>query len=103
MLDPEPLDFVRGDATGLAIPAHAKALRTGGVTFLTDALRSFGSISPQNRVTRITHLQPFQGGNSGEKVLLSVEYQEPEPGLHSDLFVKFSRDFNGCIPRSSAP
>jgi hypothetical protein len=97
MLDPEPLDFVRGDTTGLAIPAHAKALRCGGETFLTDALRSFGSISPQNRVTRITRLEPFQGGNSGEKVLLSVEYQEREPGLHTDLFVKFSRDFSDAF------
>jgi hypothetical protein len=97
MLDPKPLDFVRGDTTGLAIPAHAKALRTAGEAFLTDALRSFGSISPQNRVTRITRLEPFRGGNSGEKALLTVEYQHPEPGLHTDLFVKFSRDFSDAF------
>ena len=97
MLDPEPLDFVRGDSTGLAIPAHAEALRIAGEAFLTDALRSFGSISPQNRVTRITHLGPFHGGNSGEKALLTIEYQHPEPGLHTDLFVKFSRDFSDAF------
>jgi hypothetical protein len=97
MTEPEILDFVRGDTTRLAIPAHGKALRTAGEAFLTDALRAFGSISPQNRITRITRLEPFRGGNSGEKVLLTVEYQHPEPGLHTELFVKFSRDFTDAF------
>lgn len=93
MLDPERLDFVRGDSTGLAIPAHSEALRSVGAAFLSDALRAFGAISPQNRVARITRLEPFRGGNSGEKALLTVEYQHPAPDLDTDLFVKFSRDF----------
>jgi len=97
MLDPEPPEFVRGDATGLAIPAHGKALRVAGEEFLTDALRAFGSIAPHNRIERITRFEPFRGGNSGEKVLLSVEYSHPEPGLHTDLFVKFSRDFTDAF------
>lgn len=90
---PEVVDFARGDATGLAIPAHAEALRAAGPQFLTDAFRAFGSISPENRVVRITRCEPFAGGNSGHKLLLSVEYAKAEPGLHADLFVKFSRDF----------
>jgi hypothetical protein len=89
-----PLDFVRGDATGLAIPAHLEALRVGGASFLTDAFRSFGSLSPDNHVIRITRFETFHGGNSGHKLLLSVEYAQPAPGLHTDLFVKFSRDFS---------
>jgi hypothetical protein len=93
MLDPKRLESVRGDRTGLAIPAHGDALRSAGESFLTDAMRRFGSISPQNRIERITRLEPFRGGNSGEKALLTVEYQHPGPGLHGDLFVKFSRDF----------
>jgi hypothetical protein len=93
MLDPKRPDFVRGDSTGLAIPAHSEALRSGGAAFLSDALRAFGAISPQNRIARITRLEPFRGGNSGEKALLTVEYQNREPALHTDLFVKFSRDF----------
>jgi hypothetical protein len=97
MLHPQPLHFVRGDTTRLAIPAHHEALRTAGEAFLTDALRTFGSISPQNRITRITRLEPFRGGNSGEKVLLTVEYQYPEPALHTELFVKFSRDFTDAF------
>jgi hypothetical protein len=97
MLDPERMDFVRGDASGLAIPAHGEALRAVGETFLTEALRSFGSISRQNRIARITRLEPFRGGNSGEKILLTVEYQHPDPGLHTELFVKFSRDFTDAF------
>src|SRR5580658_6674890 len=97
MLDPERLDFVRGDTTHLAIPAHGKALRTAGEAFLTDALRTFGSISPQNRISRIARLEPFHGGNSGEKILLTVEYQHPQPDLHTDLFIKFSRDFTDAF------
>jgi hypothetical protein len=97
MLHPQPLHFVRGDTTRLAIPAHHEALRTAGEAFLTDALRTFGSISPQNRITRITRLEPFRGGNSGEKVLLTVEYQYPELALHTELFVKFSRDFTDAF------
>jgi hypothetical protein len=95
--DPVLLDFVRGDATGVAIPAHGEALRTAGAAFLTEAFRSFGSLSPDNHVLRIPRFEPFSGGNSGHKLLLSVEYARAEPGLHTDLFVKFSRDFTDAF------
>ena len=95
--EPVPLEFVRGDATGLAIPAHGEALRAAGETFLTEAFRSFRSLSPNNRIVRITRLEPFPGGNSGHKLFLSVEYAHTEPGLHTDLFVKFSRDFTDAF------
>jgi hypothetical protein len=95
--DPVILDHVPGDATGLLIPAHPEALRAGGVTFLTEAFRAFGAISPTNRVTRITRFDPCPGGSTGKKLFLSVEYAEPEAGLHTDLFVKFSRDFDDAL------
>jgi hypothetical protein len=95
--DPVLLDFVRGDATRLAIPAHAEALRAAGEIFLTDAFQTFGSLGADNRVVRITQFESFPGGNSGHKLLLSVEYADAEPGLHTDLFVKFSRDFNDAF------
>jgi hypothetical protein len=91
--DPELLEFVRGDTTGLAIPAHAAALRSAGAEFLTQAFHAFGSIAADNRVERITRCESFSGGNSGDKLILSVDYAREEPGLDSDLFVKFSRDF----------
>jgi hypothetical protein len=96
-LDSDAPKFVRGDATGLAVPAHGEALRTAGESFLTEAFRAFGSISAHNRITRITRFESFRGGNSGEKLLLSVEYEHPEQGLHTELFVKFSRDFTDAF------
>lgn len=87
------LDHVRGDATGLAVPAHIEALRAGGETFLTEAFRRFGSIGADNRILRINRLEPCPGGSTGQKFFLSVAYERPQPDLHTELFVKFSRDF----------
>jgi hypothetical protein len=95
--EPVPVDFVRGDGSGLAIPAHAAALSQAGPAFLTSAFHRFGSLPASNRVVRITRCESFAGGNSGHKVLLSVQYAEPAPGLHEDLFVKFSRDFDDAF------
>jgi hypothetical protein len=91
---PAPIDHVRGDATGLLIPAHAEALRAGGEVLLTEAFRAFGSLSPDNSISRITRFEPCPGGSTGKKFFLSVEYERPEPNLHLELFVKFSRDFS---------
>ena len=87
------VDWIRGDSLGLDIPAHSESLRSGAETFLTKAFCAAGSLSEDNRVTRITELKEILGGSTGRKVLLSVEYEKPSPGLHTDLFVKFSRDF----------
>jgi hypothetical protein len=90
----EPMiTHVRGDATGLRIPAHAEALRVAGEAFLTEAFRIFGSLSARNTVARITRMEPCPGGSTGHKLFLSVEYAQSEPGLSTELFVKFSRDF----------
>jgi hypothetical protein len=95
--DPAPLDYVPGDGTGLSIPAHAEALRAAGPDFLTAAFHAYGSLPADNRVVRITRCEPFAGGNSGHKLQLSVDYARAEPGLHTELFVKFSRDFEDAF------
>ena len=87
------MEYVCGDATGLLIPAHIDALRSGGETFLTESFRVFGSLSSDNRITRITRFETCPGGSTGQKLLLSVEYEQSDARLHTDLFVKFSRDF----------
>ena len=94
---PQTLDFVCGDATGLDIPAHVEALRIAGSEFLTQAFRTFGSIGPDNRVARITRFEPCSGGSTGQKLLLSVEYEAEDKTLDTELFVKFSRDFTDPI------
>lgn len=90
---PDLIDFVPGDTTGLEIPAHPEALREAGTAFLTRAFRAFGSLGADNAVARITRFERCPGGSTGTKMFLSVEYERPDPALHTDLFVKFSRDF----------
>jgi hypothetical protein len=90
---PEKFDLIRGDATGLDIPAHEAALRDAGAAFLTRAFRAFGSLGEDNAVARIARLEHCPGGSTGAKLFLSVEYERRQPGLHTELFVKFSRDF----------
>src|ERR1700756_3708435 len=90
---PVQIDHATGDATGLPVPAHGEALRAGGAAFLTEAFRASGALPADNAVASIIRLEPCAGGSTGQKFFLSVEYAKPEPGLHTDLFVKFSRDF----------
>ena len=97
MTDEEPIDSVRGDGTGLLIPAHADAFHAAGADFLTNAFRAYGSLSNSNSVVRITRFERCRVGSTGQKVLLSVEYAHAEPGVPVDFFVKFSRDFNDAF------
>lgn len=89
----EKIDRFRGDATGLEIPAHADAFHEDGVAFLTRGFRAFGSLGADNEVARIVSCEPCPGGSTGAKLFLTVEYAKPAPELHTELFVKFSRDF----------
>jgi hypothetical protein len=90
-------DLVRGDATGIDLPTHPEALLRGGAALLTRAFQAFGSLKSDNRITRITNCRPCPGGSTGRKVFVSVEYQREEFGLDTELFVKFSRDFDDAI------
>ncbi len=94
---PVMTNYAIGDATGLALPAHAAALREAGVGFLTAAFRAFGVLGADNSVTRITRFEPCLVGSTGEKLFLSVAYAREEPSLPCSLFVKFSRDFNDAF------
>ncbi|OBG63950.1 MULTISPECIES: hypothetical protein [unclassified Mycobacterium] len=82
-----------GDHYGLAFPADAAALHTGGARFLTEAFLASGAMR-DNSVSRVTGFREVTGGSTGRKVALSVEYAQPAPNLRTDLFVKFSRDFD---------
>jgi hypothetical protein len=85
-----------GDQFGIPFPADTAALQEAGSQFLTDAFRATGALDG-NSVARITELREVAGGSTGRKVVLSVEYEEAAPGLQSELFVKFSRDFDNPI------
>jgi hypothetical protein len=96
-VDRARMDFVRGRQTELLIPAHRDALRAGGEAFLTQAFQVFGALSADNRVSRITRCEVCPGGSTGHKLFLSVEYEKQDPRLHTELFVKFSRDFDDPV------
>jgi hypothetical protein len=87
-------DWVCGDIFGIDIPAHGTALRQGGAEFLTRAFKRSGALAADNSVKSIVHFEEWRGGSTGRKATLSVAYERPAPGLHSELFVKFSRDFD---------
>jgi len=86
--------WVTGEIFGLEIPADAEALLSGGADFLTRALRASGTLAADNGVTRIVAAKQFLGGGTGKKLLLSLAYERPEPGLPEQLFIKFSRNFD---------
>lgn len=88
------IDWIRGDSIGLEFPAHSESLEAGGAAFLTAAFHAAGSLPKDNRITRITQFKEISGGSTGRKLLLAVEYENPSAELHTDLFVKFSRDFD---------
>ena len=90
-------DWERGDLRGHDFPVHLEALRVAGPTFLTEGFRATGSMGPNNSVTAIRQLEPFDGGSTGRKALLSVTYEHVDPALPERLFVKFSRDFDNEI------
>lgn len=75
----------------LAFPAHPEALLQAGPEWLTRAFRAYGALPADNAVKAITAAHDFAAGNSGDKLVLSVEYDSPDPALHTELFVKFAR------------
>ncbi|UUO00869.1 hypothetical protein M4D79_19165 [Mycolicibacterium novocastrense] len=91
------IDWVRGDATGLAFPAHPDSLRAAGTGFLTEAFRAYGALPDDNEVVAIERFEEVSGGSTGRKALLSVRYAREHPDAHTDLFVKFSRDFDDAV------
>jgi hypothetical protein len=86
--------WVTGDQFGIPFPTHPAALRDGGTRFLTDAFKASGVLTSDETVSVISDFREVAGGSTGCKVALSVEYDRPTPDLPTDLFVKFSRDFD---------
>jgi hypothetical protein len=90
-------DWEHGDHTGLSFPAHAQALRDGGTAFLDSAFRAFGVLGDGNRVVSTDRFREVAGGSTGRKGILDVSYTEQQPDLPTELFVKFSRDFDDPV------
>jgi hypothetical protein len=86
-----------GDRSGLPFPADPAALRDGDIAFLTKAFHASGALDTGNAVVWIDRCEEVPGGSTGRKLVLDVEYDAPQPGLPTELFVKFSRDFDDPI------
>jgi len=82
---------------GIPFPADIDGLRRAGTGFLTTAFRVSGVLPADNAVTAIDDCTPVYGGSTGRKALLTVRYCRPEPGLPTELFAKFSRDFDDPV------
>jgi len=90
-------DWVEGDHLGLKIPAHVDALRSEAEAFLTRAFQASGVLADNNSVCAVTRLEECPGGSTGRKFHLAVQYAKSSADLHTELFIKFSRDFDDRI------
>jgi hypothetical protein len=86
--------WVVGEIFGLEIPADAEALLSNGADFLTQAFHASGALAANNRVSCVVDAKEFFGGGTGKKSLLTLAYELPAPNLPTQLFVKFSRNFD---------
>ena len=94
---------VAGRFTGVAFPTSVDALRDAGPAFLTEAFQVTGALAGDNHVVSITGWKEFFGGGMGRKIKLDVEYARPDPGLHTRLFVKFTREFGDPLRELFSP
>ncbi|TFV87421.1 hypothetical protein [Blastococcus sp. CT_GayMR16] len=94
---PDSERWAPGENFGLHVPADVEALLSDGPGFLTQAFRASGALSADNSVRRVVGWKEFEGGGTGKKLLLTVAYDAPGPGLPDELFVKFSRNFDNGL------
>lgn len=84
---------VMGANSGVAFPTTLENLLEAGPDFLTRAFHASGALSADNAVTAIVSHREFHGGGMGRKLWLDLAYAQAEPGLHTSLFAKFTREF----------
>lgn len=78
-----------GDHYGLGFPIDLAGLLKAGPAFLTAAFRASGVLSADNHVTEIATLDKLDIRGASENGLLTVVYARGDPGLQTELFVKF--------------
>eukprot|EP00405_Crypthecodinium_cohnii_P034244 CAMPEP_0206531832 /NCGR_PEP_ID=MMETSP0325_2-20121206/3995_1 /ASSEMBLY_ACC=CAM_ASM_000347 /TAXON_ID=2866 /ORGANISM="Crypthecodinium cohnii, Strain Seligo" /LENGTH=635 /DNA_ID=CAMNT_0054028141 /DNA_START=33 /DNA_END=1941 /DNA_ORIENTATION=- len=88
-----------GHISGLKFPHDAEQLKSFGPEWYTEAFRKFGTLAKDNRVTRVVEVKqlPHSGfdcaGGAGHKAFVTLEFEKPDPNLHTELFAKFPWDF----------
>jgi len=100
-LEKECPKMLPGDSYGVDIPPNLDALERLGANWLTKAFRAAGTIPEDNMVKRIVKFKRLPmttkdaAGGAGAKAFLTVEYEKPDPQLHTELFVKLPWDTVG--------
>ena len=97
------LKTAAGRQLGLDFPVSIEALLEQGPEFLTRAFRASGALGNDNSVTTIAQAREFFGGGAGRKLALSIRYAKADPRLHTELFVKYPRDFGDPLRDLFAP
>eukprot|EP00416_Gambierdiscus_australes_P014614 CAMPEP_0171069494 /NCGR_PEP_ID=MMETSP0766_2-20121228/9181_1 /TAXON_ID=439317 /ORGANISM="Gambierdiscus australes, Strain CAWD 149" /LENGTH=574 /DNA_ID=CAMNT_0011525883 /DNA_START=60 /DNA_END=1781 /DNA_ORIENTATION=+ len=88
-----------GHWSEMTFPHNTKQLMEFGPEWYTEAFHKFGTLPPDNSVTKIVKVEqlPHSGfdaaGGAGHKAFITVEYAKPDPELHTELFAKFPWDF----------
>lgn len=86
------LQLAAGDNYGIVFPISISSMLEFGTSFLTQAFRAAGTISPNNEVSAILELKPLNLSGASQSAFMTVAYAVKEPGLHTALFVKFPPD-----------
>jgi len=84
----------KGMFFGLEFPWNEEMLLEFGASWLTKAFQAAGTMSASNSVKRIVKVKRHSFGNNGGKTLFEVEYEKPDPKLHTKLFAKYPFDMN---------
>jgi len=88
----------KGMAYGMDFPWNEDTLEKMGPAWLTKAFHTVGSMPKDNKVTKIILEKKIKitTGNNGGKFLFEVEYEKPDPNLHTKLFAKVPHPLEGA-------
>uniref|UniRef100_A0A7S4UBR7 Aminoglycoside phosphotransferase domain-containing protein n=1 Tax=Alexandrium monilatum TaxID=311494 RepID=A0A7S4UBR7_9DINO len=90
---------LKGHWSEMTFPHNSQQLKEFGPQWYTDAFHRFGTLPEDNAVTKVVKVEqlPHSGfdaaGGAGHKAFVTVEYKNPDPELHTELFAKFPWDF----------
>lgn len=91
-------DNLPGIITGLKFPHSAKQIEEFGASWLTEALHKYKTLPADNSVKKLVSVEPLMlsgfnaAGGAGPKAFITVEYEKPDPNLHTHLFAKLPWD-----------
>lgn len=100
-LEKEALHMLPGDSYGIDVPPNLDALERLGAAWLTKAFHAAGTLPLDNSVKQVVVFKRLPmttkdaAGGAGAKAFLTVEYEQSDPELHTELFVKMPWDVVG--------